>query len=222
MPSTIEEVAMLFGERGRSAPRTAVLIRLRLLEGPASAYELYRFIREVHAELGASPPRYENVRQMLYVLKKLNLVTVTGERQPSRPWLIPESLYEIVPGSEDSPLWLNPKAHYRAGGAARRAAAAPRRAERWPSSVEECEGFASGELASLAVRGGLEGLLKLLELREKGCRQAGAAWLEVGKLLEADRGAVERLARELAERGVLGAEVEYDAGFLLWLVETLR
>lgn len=225
LPSSLEEVRALIDARGRSAPRTAVLIRLRLLEGPASCYELYRWLREVHAALGLRPPSYERVRQMLFVLRRLNLVRVAGTREASRPWLIPESVYELVPEQAGSQLWLNPKAHYAPSGgraAARRERRGGRRAARMPATVEECEGVEPGMLVELALAGRrlLDGVVRLLELRRGGCSSAEMAWGLLRDRLEADRALLDRLAGELVEEGVLAEGVEYDAGFLLWLIET--
>lgn len=246
LPSSVEEVANLVLAAGRSAPRTAVLIRLRLLEGPASCYDLYQYVRAFHESVGLPPPSYERIRQMVFVLKRLNLIRVTGQVPASRPWLIPETMYELVPENVNSPMWRNPKAHYSRRPAPPAAPPAPpvpppgrppeerrrrgaRRPEErvarlsWPASVEECAGYRPEDLVELVWRERvkLDGFRRLLALVREGCPAAEAAWQLARARLEADAGMQERLAEELVKEGVLAEGVEYDADFLMFLLETM-
>ncbi|MEZ0345331.1 MAG: hypothetical protein ABWK01_02110 [Infirmifilum sp.] len=99
--------------RGRAAPRTGILIyyAIQRLGGKASVYDIYLWVRDTYLELGLKPPAYKDIRNMMFVLRRLDAVVFVGHEEPSHPWLIPRNLYSVNPDTPPE-IWLNPKAHY--------------------------------------------------------------------------------------------------------------
>jgi hypothetical protein len=120
---SIDEIVEGVLSRGRAAPRTGLLILRYLLDnGMASPYEIYRYIRDVWEEYGlpGEPPSYNNIVNMMFVLRSLGQVEYAGSRPASEPFLIEENLYKLAEGKIDLGVWTNPKAFYRASGAGSR------------------------------------------------------------------------------------------------------
>ncbi|RLE86392.1 MAG: hypothetical protein DRJ67_07315 [Thermoprotei archaeon] len=123
-PETLEEAVALIEERGRSAPRTAILI-YHLLRRAGSrgmgVYECYREIRRIYEEhgLGLRPPPYTAVMKMFYFLRRLGLIEYAGSEPGSHPWALPINRYRLTErGLRERSMWLNPKRFYRPGGGA--------------------------------------------------------------------------------------------------------
>lgn len=177
-PRTLDEALALVSERGRAAPRTAVLLYFIIREageGGISPYEAARRLRELYREIGRRPPSYANVLNMFYVLRRLGLIELAATVPASRPWLIPMNLYRISErGERERHMWLNPKRYYAAGGAvgAPRPPAAPAPPAAPPAPP--AAGAGEGERREVGRR------------RERGGRRAAArrSWTDYLESLE--------------------------------------
>jgi len=84
----------------------ALWIRDELMRRPTNPYELYRRYRSALITLARldpkKVPRFSSFWRYLYSLKKLGLIHVAGRATKDNRRI---SIYAVVPGREDDPLW---------------------------------------------------------------------------------------------------------------------
>lgn len=107
--------------KGWATPGTGYMIRdiLKVL-GEAYVLQLHERCKEFCRPLvtpdgltvrpGYTPPSYKSVQNFIYVLRKLDLITLAKEvPDPAHPYRFPRRYYRLVAGKENDQAWRNPQ-----------------------------------------------------------------------------------------------------------------
>ena len=91
---------------------TSLFIKDFLLKrGEGYSSEVHRALKSLLVAEGY-PRRsgsYASVRQFFYWLKRLGLIRQIRVEPSDNPVLLDRRIYEIVPGREEDPAWINPR-----------------------------------------------------------------------------------------------------------------